>query len=205
MMSTCPVCGRKHLIHWPEFWPYRRSAKLFCSEDCLIVHVTQENFSKYKGVRKKMARMKKDGTPAKKPGPRKKIEVPEKMPEVKLTGPIRIKTPDAKTVEIETPEASTLSDALNGIADAAADFFSECKDMGLNVDEPEAEPEEEPGEHYQTTALFVSGLGEFYHDRKYKCVDWRNDEGDEISLPPFAWVQLSKELPTILQRIGAIR
>ena len=114
MMSTCPVCGRKHLIHWPEFWPYRRMDKLFCSEDCLIVHVTQENFSKYKGVRKKMARMKKDGTPAKKPGRKTGTVIngnPEKvLPKVETQetldgGPVeKIEVPECKILPAVTPE-----------------------------------------------------------------------------------------------------
>ena len=47
-----------------------------------------------------MARMKKDGTPAKRPGPK------AKKPTIKLDGELRIETPEAHNVDIvETPEA----------------------------------------------------------------------------------------------------
>lgn len=46
-----------------------------------------------------MERIKKDGTPAKKPGPK------AKKPTIKLDGQLRIETPEAKKVEVvETPE-----------------------------------------------------------------------------------------------------
>ena len=187
MMNNCPICGRQHCIHWPQFWPYRRGPTYYCSDSCMDVDIVKDQ-KLLQEVRlrrkeaKKMTRMKKDGTPAKKPGRKKKIEtpesnmtrvaskapeIPEHVPAVKIDGAIRIETPEPEKVQVETPEKA--------------------------------------GDHYQTTALFVSGLGEFYHDRKFKCVDWRNDEGDEISLPPFGWMQLSKELPAILKRIGAIK
>ena len=240
-MRTCPICGKRHVVMWPEFWPYRRGDAYYCSEQCLEVSVYRDlqlmnkvkkrkgklemgkltleikkkavdiaigggdpiEFLKRNGYEKAPDKMwgyikstLKEKDPdlyAKIPDRRtKKPEIPEQLPAVKPTGPIKI----------ETPEGS-LADEMAGMKDATDTFFRKCKDMGLNLDR--AEEPDEPGEHFQTTAVFVSGLGEFYHDRKFKCVDWRNDEGDEVSLPPLGWMQLSKELPSILKRIGAIR
>ena len=187
-MSTCPVCGRVHLIVWPQFWPYRRGARLFCSENCLIVYVTQQNFSKYKGAKKKMARLKNDGTPAKKPGrkPNKietpepvaggkweKMETPEDVPEVKLTGPIRIETPETNKVEVvETPET------------------------------PPTRVIKRIGGKYEVSAIRVNDLGEFYYDIKYNCIDWRALDGAEVSLTPAGWKHLMEELPAILSTLG---
>ena len=106
-MSTCPVCGRVHLIVWPQFWPYRRGARLFCSEDCLIVYVTQQNFSKYKGAKKKMARLKNDGTPAKKPGRKPKTETPEGEIELWSGHDLVTKVP---VEDAETPEEPKVSE-----------------------------------------------------------------------------------------------
>ena len=118
MMFYCPVCGRRRFVHQPQFWPYRFDGEMFCSENCWICDSTRKMMER-KGFR--MARMKKDGTPAKKPGPKagrkpaseKKTETvikgsPEEvLPKVKLTGPIRIETPEANRVEIvETPESA---------------------------------------------------------------------------------------------------
>ena len=75
MMFYCPVCGRRRFVHQPQFWPYRFDGEMFCIENCWICDSTRKMMER-KGFR--MARMKKDGTPAKKPGPKaKKVEVPE--------------------------------------------------------------------------------------------------------------------------------
>ena len=118
MMFYCPVCGRRRFVHQPQFWPYRFDGEMFCSENCWICDSTRKIMER-KGF--KMARMKKDGTPAKKPGPKagrkpaseKKTETvikgsPEEvLPKVKLTGPILIETPEANRVEVvETPESA---------------------------------------------------------------------------------------------------
>jgi len=42
MMNVCPECGKRHVVHWPEFWPYRRDKTFYCSQDCEIVSVTRD-------------------------------------------------------------------------------------------------------------------------------------------------------------------
>ena len=84
MMNDCPICGKNHVITWPEFWPYRHSEIFFCSDQCLdvynvrVLHKTNGWIpEKQKGNTKKMgyAKVKKDGSPAKKSGPKpKKLE-----------------------------------------------------------------------------------------------------------------------------------
>lgn len=41
-MNICPECGKRHVVHWPEFWPYRRDKTFYCSQDCEIVSVTRD-------------------------------------------------------------------------------------------------------------------------------------------------------------------
>jgi hypothetical protein len=41
-MNVCPECGKRHVVHWPEFWPYRRDKTFYCSQDCEIVSVTRD-------------------------------------------------------------------------------------------------------------------------------------------------------------------
>ena len=74
-----------------------------------------------------MARMKKDGTPAKKPGRKPqqietpedeftpvKPEIPEQVPTVKVDGPLKIETPEAGKVEVvEKPERSPFKAIIN--------------------------------------------------------------------------------------------
>ena len=86
MMNDCPICGKNHVITWPEFWPYRHGEIFFCSDQCLdvynvrVLHKTNGWIpDKKKGKTKKMgyAKVKKDGSPAKKSGPKpKKLETP---------------------------------------------------------------------------------------------------------------------------------
>ena len=69
MMFFCPVCGRRRFVHQPQFWPYRFDGDMFCSENCWICDSTKRIMER-KGF--KMERIKKDGTPANKPGPKAK-------------------------------------------------------------------------------------------------------------------------------------
>ena len=97
MMFYCPFCGARRFTCWPEFWPWQYQGDLFCSENCWICDATKKQRER-NGY--KMARMKKDGTPAKRPGPK------AKKPTIKLDGELRIETPEAHNVDIvETPEA----------------------------------------------------------------------------------------------------
>ena len=191
-MSTCPVCGRVHLIVWPQFWPYRRGARLFCSEDCLIVYVTQQNFSKCKGEQKKLARLKNDGTPAKKPGRKPKTQTPEAEKIEIVENPEsfghfhnsdRTPPPPPKPKKTETPETNKVE----------------------VVETPETPPTriiKRIGGKYEVSAIRVNDLGEFYYDIKFNCIDWRALDGAEVSLTPAGWKHLMEELPAILSTLG---
>lgn len=41
-MNVCPECGKRHVVHWPEFWPYRRYNTYYCSFGCIDVSVTRD-------------------------------------------------------------------------------------------------------------------------------------------------------------------
>lgn len=104
MMFFCPVCGRRRFVHQPQFWPYRFDGDMFCSENCWICDSTKRIMER-KGF--KMARIKKDGTPAKKPGPK------AKKPTIKLDGELKIETPEANKVEVvETPEQAVIKNKV---------------------------------------------------------------------------------------------
>ena len=42
MMLTCFICGKKFFTAYPQNWPYRMMQKVFCSEDCRIVHKARD-------------------------------------------------------------------------------------------------------------------------------------------------------------------
>ena len=70
MITNCPVCGKAFDVLWPHLWRYKRGQLFICSWKCLRL------FDE-KGSKDMYTKLKKDGTPAKKPGPAKKTEVPE--------------------------------------------------------------------------------------------------------------------------------
>ena len=92
----------------------------------------------------------------------------------------------------------SVKDAMDNMQDAADEFFGKCEDMGLKVGDVVKVEKVAP---YTVTAIDTE-YGEFYHDKKFGCIDWRNPEGDEVSLKIDDWKKLAKELPTILDALG---
>lgn len=109
---------------------------------------------------------------AKIPDGRETAKKAGKAPTVKLSGPIRIETPEAHKVEVvETPE------------------------------DPPTRVIRRIGK-YEVSAIRVENLGEFYYDIKYNSIDWRAPDGAEVSLHPGEWERLMDELPGILTALG---
>lgn len=218
MIVTCPICSKSYDVLWPQLWAYKRGRRYLCSWSCLRIFDGKEDGQLKEQrrdrieVAKNILEMYKVGKSSaeifeylrsigyKNPtqavhdikshirvkapelyeqwpvringkqttiGESMKEETQEPAPVVKLSGPIRIETPEANMVDVvETPE--------------------------------KPEPD-----RYQVTAIRVSELGEFYHDIKYHCVDWRAPGGEEVSLSPEMWRTLAREIPFILQKVGA--
>lgn len=57
----CPVCGKEFFVTWPHLWAYRRGSRYLCRWGCL-------RYFDEKGSEEMYTKVKKDGTPAKKPG-----------------------------------------------------------------------------------------------------------------------------------------
>lgn len=101
-------------------------------------------------------------------------------------------------------EEGTLTDAIQGMTDAANQFFNACEDMGLKMEEPEKPKITRPVNYMglDITAVRHPELGEFYYDKKFNSIDWRTEGGDEVSMSPMYWKKLIKELPRILTVLG---
>ena len=97
----------------------------------------------------------------------------------------------------------TLADAVQGMTEAANQFFGACEAMGLNMEPPEKPKITRPMNYMglDITAVKPPDLGEFYYDHKYGTIDWRF-EGEEISIKPDSWKRLLEWLPTILKVLG---
>ena len=75
MMAVCPICGKLTVIHWPEHWVYKIGKIYYCSENCVQVQRTRDLNMLHDVIRKRkeakeMEKLKKDGTPRMKPGPK---------------------------------------------------------------------------------------------------------------------------------------
>lgn len=76
-MKTCAICGKEIDILYPDLWRYKRGDPVhvkvwLCSWKCLRTYDDPEK----RKEAEEMARMKKDGTPAAKPGRKPKEERP---------------------------------------------------------------------------------------------------------------------------------
>lgn len=219
MIKNCPVCGKAFDVFYPDLWRYKRDKTFLCSYGCmramddkkgvnrdmaltkaqkqaviemLLNGENPNEFIKNCGIKNptctvwnlKQYLKKYDSETWEKLQP--KTETPE-APTVKVDGAIRIETPEKSKVEIvETPEGcSGLFHGTTGEKNAKAPCTKP-----LNYD------------GYDVTAIRRDELGEFYHDMKFNCVDWRTPAGDEVSLSPAGWRQLRDELPMILKILG---
>ena len=94
-MGHCSQCGKDFPMLYPNMWRYKTGNKLFCSWHCLRADERKED--------NEMARLKKDGTPAKKPGPRKSIaEAEQEVADLLLQGGVnyQLMVDETKTPEV---------------------------------------------------------------------------------------------------------
>lgn len=80
MQKKCSNCGKVFEILYPELWRYKNgtgytATEWFCRYNCMQEYRRREE-------EKKMARPKKDGTPARKPDRKPRVETAEKLPEL---------------------------------------------------------------------------------------------------------------------------
>lgn len=71
-MKKCPVCGKEFDVLWPDLWAYRENGRFICTWKCLRQLRKEADEKMY-------TKVKKDGTPAKKSGPKKAAEKAEKV------------------------------------------------------------------------------------------------------------------------------
>lgn len=209
MMAICPICGRRTCIHWPEHWVYRRGSTYYCSDNCMYVDATRDMQMMHKAIHKRkeawknMARMKKDGTPAKKPGRKpaavKLSELAEKMAEDGVQLVYDPSIAEEYRREQEAKKAAAEAKAEEKEWTPAEEVYGRAEDE--EDDQPHLT--EAPADIWRTTAVSNARIGEFYFDRKYRTIDWRSPEGEEVSLVPEDWKKLADIIPQILHTLGA--
>ena len=191
-MAVCPECGKKHVVTWPELNPFRRGDDYYCSPKCYEISVSRD-MTKIKQValirrQRKNMKLKKDGTPAKRPGrkPQAKIETPEGewTPAVDLNAPKKAEVPEKVPVvkvdgalKIETPE---------GNVTVTADKIIATK---------------KPLE-YKVTGIDTA-IGQFHYFKKAGYVDWTPLDGNgPVSMNLEEWKEFMKVFPEAMKVLG---
>ena len=197
MIHKCAICGKEFDALWPDLYRYKRGGTFLCSWSCLRKYDNEKGSGN-------MARMKKDGTPAKKPGPRPKVElvydesIAEEYRREQEEKARRAEETEAPQVTMEVdheelPDIEEPEEQLLGMAPVPVVI----EDMKLkNVINGM------PAEDVLVTAIRMGSLGEFYFDRKYRTIDWRSGTGEEVSLMPDEWRRLAEAIPRMMKLLG---
>lgn len=193
MITNCPVCGKAFYVQWPQLWRYKEGGVFICTWKCL---------RKIRKDQEEMERMKKDGTPAKKPGRKKTVQ---DLPVVKLSSPIKIETEEPDKVEANGPEVS-LADAMTGMKDAADEFFGKCEDMGIRINNSDSDVVEvevpteaeisKPVNYDGFTIRAIQGtFGRYsYSQTRSAYIDFEDNDGNEMSMTVEQWRWFLREL-----------
>ena len=185
MIYKCATCGKEFDALWPDLYRYKRGGTFLCSWGCL------RKYDEEKGS-DLMARTKKDGTPARKPGPKPKVEL----------------VYDESIAEEYRREQAEKKANEEARAEKVKDLELEPGgNYRLSVEKPmqemTIEEKLELVKGYTTTAIKKDGVGEFYYDKRTGTIDWRNEYGEEVSLLPADWERLAEEIPKMLKILGA--
>ena len=222
--KVCPVCGKTFSVLRPHMWRFkyddRKRTHYYCRYSCFMEAEKERDEMKKLTLEQKKKAIQiaiDDGNPfdfLEECGIDNVAEVwskikkncnemdPETYKKLPRRLPQRVRTVNASTVKQEKEEG-TLADAVQGMTEAANQFFGACEEMGLNMEPPE-KPKITRHVNYMgldITAVKPPDLGEFYYDHKYGMIDWRF-EGEEISIKPDGWKRLLEWLPTILKVLG---
>lgn len=222
--KKCPVCEKKFFVQWPTLWTYKRGApypKYFCSYKCvrefdknkeekvvgkprvISPENEQEAIKCATAGGDPIAYLKNCG--AKNPSAawyhiRSKIKDTDPETYEKLPHLYRKKT-DAPKV--------TLADAMEGMKDAADEFFGKCEDMGLSLGKDEAPDEPKITKPVvfdnMTIREVEGGFGRYrrsdVHDSTY--IDFEYTDGcDTISLTVEQWRSFREELERAAAILG---
>ena len=201
-MKTCAICGKEFDVLYPDLWRYKRGDPVhvkawLCSWKCLRIWDDPEKRKEAED----MARVKKDGTPAAKPGRKPKEEKPKVI--LQYDESIREeyrKEQEAMAAAVEQPQPER-----EWIP--AAEVYGEPEGEKPTVGNVEKEAAEEYFQEMEkhrwiVTALQSEEWGEFHFDTKHRCIDWRHPAGEEISLPLADWMRLPEVITGVLEALG---
>lgn len=219
-MKTCTMCGKRFEVLWPEIWAYKRglgtNTSYFCSWGCLRKYdkEREQNIMLKDEQKKTAAEMALEG---KNPlpylkqcgmsNPTNAWQTVRKWAEKNMDPDVVEDLPEKCGDMKETAEARETVELVYD-PEIAEEYRREQEQKKANEEARAAakgrlEQMADGPEIWRTTAISNDQLGEFYYDRKYRTIDWRNPYGDEVSMPPEDWARLSDRIPQILHVLGA--
>ena len=196
MITNCPVCGKGFDILWPHLWRYKRGNSYLCSWKCLrLTDKTSERKKEEEVYKKpvKRVRMKPDDmetalnlfrsgdssldqflkdhgiTHVAKWKANAKARHPEQVTEVKVDGPLRIRTEEPEKIEV-IPQGPIL-------------FPNKCIATTME---------------YKTTGISTP-IGDWQYIKKAGYLDWTTLTGETVSMSLEEWKELMELFPEVLK------
>ena len=169
MITKCAQCGKRTVVLYPDLWAYKRgnavARKYLCSWSCL------REYDKEKGVEDmSLTQVKKDGTPAKKPGrkPAKK----------------QIETPEGEFVTVATKVPPTV---INGVEYE-------------RLEQEKPEKPETPVNQLEFKIVGIEGqYGRFVYDKARNEIIWSTEDGEAAAMSPTSWRIFAKQMPRVVE------
>lgn len=226
MIRNCPECSKAFDVLYPDLWRYKREKTYYCSWKCLRATEKPEekrsdenmdglrlgNVQHEEAVKVALA----GGNPLTylenlgimNPSGvwyNIKQKVKAKDPETYAMLPARIQRKDTKK-----EQKPTLADAMEGMQNAADEFFVKCEDMGLSIHS--VETPEDPAPQYKAIVLksdiqykirsIQTDLGTYSADDEYFEFKSAKNKSDAIEMTIEDMVALAKELPDAMRLLG---
>ena len=103
-------------------------------------------------------------------------------------------------VEVTVNTTPSAKEAMQNMKDAADNFFRQCGEMGMKMDGPAKEEEDDD---LQITIRSVeTKLGTFHYDDEYFEFRSKMNKSDNLEMPVEDFVELMIELPKVMRMLG---
>ena len=226
MIITCPQCGKKRDVLYPDMWAYKKSGTYYCSYTCRRAAEREEeeekmNITKVSREQKKKAiQIALDGG-----DPREYLKEcgsdnPQKMwtsirNSLKKTDPETFGKLPTLRVDLNKPvvDKGMPKKKPETVEGPDGKEYEKLElDGGKNYELSVAETPETPAENpvtrpmnfggYEVTAIRHPVFGEFHYSKKYDFIRWDMPEGGDIEMSPDEWIRFGLCIPDMLGVLG---
>ena len=214
----CVQCGKEIQVLYPHLWRFKRNGKYLCSWSCLRKYdgkeaedMTLTDKQKLKACemalegKNTLPYLKEIGTKNQTAAwdtclnwARKNVADYEKLP--KRFGQQKKEAPKVELVYDESIAEEYRREQEEKKAEQAVEM-APPPEIVENIEVVQI-INGMPADDVLVTAIRMGSLGEFYFDRKYRTIDWRSGDGEEVSLMPEEWRRLAEAIPRMMQLLG---